>query len=94
MRAPESAAELKLGVLFIFAEAQAWAHGLLDSAMAERAALSAEAHNSGRPRKTRGARAHLGKAHHTARKKAWFEKNKKAVNERRRERAAEKRVAA
>lgn len=50
---PESFSELRIGVLTIFAEAQAWAHGVIDSAMAERAALSARAHNKGRVRTPR-----------------------------------------
>lgn len=45
---PETFSELRIGVLMIFAEAQAWAHNELTSALAERRALSARAHNRGR----------------------------------------------
>lgn len=72
VRAVESYSDLRLGVLTIFAEAQAWAHGMIDSAMAERAALSARAHNKGRVRTPRA----LKTDPHSVRNRALYARKK------------------
>jgi hypothetical protein len=87
--AVEDFSELRLGVLMIFAEAQAWAHTAIDKALAERAALSAAAHNRGRtaaqklkePKAQKVApapRAILTREQRNARRQKWRELNRKA----------------
>ncbi len=85
--------DLQLGVLTVFAEAQAWAHEMIHGSLAERAALSARAHNRGRseaqkpkeakeakaPRAPKRApRAKLTRAERNAKRQEWRERNRKA----------------
>ena len=74
--AVENFSELRIGVLTIFAEAQAWAHDTLHSVLAERAALSALAHNRGR--KTKQKPRTLSTSTGAVRNRAWRARQKKA----------------